>query len=147
MVFSGDLKEHVTRMSLPSTNEAATLALKPRGDVTRSPKTVVSVAPQEGLMSSKNLKTKQNMVFWKKNMWVTSGWQIVNNEIVSKQKTRNVLSMPRIISSRVLLSICAIQVAREIFKTKQLWQKLPAFLLVIFKGLSALHLAISCANT
>ena len=33
-----------------------TLALKPRGEVTRSPKTGVSVAPQKGLMSSKNFK-------------------------------------------------------------------------------------------
>ena len=37
-----------------SSNKAdPTLALKPRGDVTRRSKTGVSVAPQKGLMSSK----------------------------------------------------------------------------------------------
>ena len=42
---------HQVRIRLPA------LALKPRGDVTRSPKPGVSVAPQNGLMPSKKKKT------------------------------------------------------------------------------------------
>ena len=40
----------------------ATLALKLRGDITRSPKTGVSVAPQKGLMSSKSVL--KNLLFY-----------------------------------------------------------------------------------
>ena len=47
---------------LSSNKAEPTLALKPRGDVTRSPKIGVSVAPQKGLMSSKNLKKKKKSV-------------------------------------------------------------------------------------
>ena len=43
-----NLRECVTCMPLPSANKAEpTLALKPREDVTRSPKTGVSVAPKK----------------------------------------------------------------------------------------------------
>ena len=33
-----NLREHITCMPLPSANKAAPLALKPSGDITRSPK-------------------------------------------------------------------------------------------------------------
>ena len=39
-------------------SEGSALALKPRGDVTRSIKTGVSVAPRKGLMSSKSFKKR-----------------------------------------------------------------------------------------
>ena len=41
-------------------SEGSILALKPRGDVIRSPKQGVSVAPQKGHMSSKILKKIKN---------------------------------------------------------------------------------------
>ena len=48
-----NLMEPITHTLPPSANKAATVALKPRGDIT---KTGVSVALQKGLMSSKNKK-------------------------------------------------------------------------------------------
>ena len=51
---------NVTHMPPLSSNKAEpTLALKPRGLITRSPKQGYTVAPQKGLMSSKNLKKKK----------------------------------------------------------------------------------------
>ena len=47
------LRLHHTQIRLP------TLAFKPRGDITRSPKTGVSVAHEKGLMSSKNCKKRK----------------------------------------------------------------------------------------
>ena len=38
------IREYITHMPLPSVNKAGNLALKPRGDITRSPKTGVPVA-------------------------------------------------------------------------------------------------------
>ena len=49
-----NLKEHISPTPLQSSNKAEiTLALKSRGDVTRSPKTGVSVAPQMDMCPTK----------------------------------------------------------------------------------------------
>ena len=51
-----NLREHESHNMYASTKceiRMPTLALKPRGDVTRSPKRGLSVAPQKGLMSFK----------------------------------------------------------------------------------------------
>ena len=50
-----NLRERIIHMPPQSSNKAEpTLALKPRGDVTRSPKTGASVAPQIGHVSNKS---------------------------------------------------------------------------------------------
>ena len=57
-----NLRERILRTPLPSANKAEpTLALKPRGDVTRSPKKGVSVAPQMDMCPTKIYKKKREI--------------------------------------------------------------------------------------
>ena len=56
-----NLMEHISHTPPQSSNKAEPiLALKPRGDITRSPKQRASVAPQMDMCPTKILKKKQN---------------------------------------------------------------------------------------
>ena len=62
LIFWKKFKVQISRTSPQSANKAEpTLAVKPRGDITRGPKRV-SVVPQRGLMSSKNIKIKSSNI-------------------------------------------------------------------------------------
>ena len=59
-----NLRERRSHMPPQSSNKAEpTLALKPRGDVTRSPKTGVSVVPKMDMCPTKIKKKQNNFVF------------------------------------------------------------------------------------
>ena len=54
-----NLRKPLHAQVIKHANKGPTLTLKPRADINKSPKTGVSVAPQKGLMSSKNLGKKK----------------------------------------------------------------------------------------
>ena len=54
-----NLREHISHMTLPSADKAAHSGFETQGRCHQKPKTGVSVAPQKGLMSSKNFKKEE----------------------------------------------------------------------------------------
>ena len=58
-----NFREPISYMPLPSANKAAHSGLKTRGDVTRSKKTGLSVAPKKGPSMSPNFFSKNTFLF------------------------------------------------------------------------------------